>query len=50
MNDVVELTGLPSGMAEALASGALRDPFAVLGPSIPLLAGLCAPSCLARSK
>ena len=32
MNDVVELTGLPSGMAEALASGALRDPFAVLGP------------------
>jgi 1,4-alpha-glucan branching enzyme len=32
MNDVVELTGLPSGVAEALASGALRDPFAVLGP------------------
>jgi len=32
MNDVVELTGLPTGMAEALASGALGDPFAVLGP------------------
>jgi 1,4-alpha-glucan branching enzyme len=32
MNDVVELTGLPTGMAEALASGELGDPFAVLGP------------------
>jgi 1,4-alpha-glucan branching enzyme len=32
MNDIVELTGLPTGMAEALASGALGDPYAVLGP------------------
>jgi 1,4-alpha-glucan branching enzyme len=32
MNDVVELTGLPTGMAEALAAGRLDDPFAVLGP------------------
>ena len=32
MNDVAELSGLPSGVAEALAAGALRDPFAVLGP------------------
>ncbi len=32
MNDVVELSGLPPGAAEALASGTLRDPFAVLGP------------------
>ncbi|HEY2617536.1 MAG TPA: 1,4-alpha-glucan branching protein GlgB [Acetobacteraceae bacterium] len=32
MNDVAELSGLPSGVAEALAAGTLRDPFAVLGP------------------
>ncbi len=32
MNDVVELTGLPTGMAEALAAGGLGDPFAALGP------------------
>ena len=32
MNDVAELSGLPSGVAEALAAGTCRDPFAVLGP------------------
>ena len=32
MNDMTELTGLPPGVAEALAFGTLRDPFAVLGP------------------
>ena len=32
MNDVAELSGLPSGVAEALAAGTWRDPFAVLGP------------------
>src|SRR6185437_9513033 len=32
MNDIVDLTDLPSGSAEALANGTLADPFAVLGP------------------
>ena len=32
MNDVTEVTGLPPGVAEALAFGTLGDPFAVLGP------------------
>jgi 1,4-alpha-glucan branching enzyme len=32
MNDVGDLTGLPAGVTGALANGALRDPFAVLGP------------------
>ncbi len=32
MNDVTEVTGLPPGVAEALANGTLGDPFAVLGP------------------
>src|SRR5215472_5257289 len=32
MNDMVDLPGLPPGVAEALADGALRDPFGVLGP------------------
>jgi hypothetical protein len=32
MNDMAELQGLPSGIAEALANGLLGDPFAVLGP------------------
>jgi 1,4-alpha-glucan branching enzyme len=32
MNDVAGLSGLPPGVAEALASGTLRNPFAVLGP------------------
>ncbi len=32
MNDMPELSGLPPGVAEALAAGTLADPFAVLGP------------------
>ena len=32
MNDMAEFSGLPSGVAEALAAGTLGDPFAVLGP------------------
>jgi 1,4-alpha-glucan branching enzyme len=32
MNDRADLPGLPPGVAEALANGTLRDPFAVLGP------------------
>ncbi len=32
MNDMVDLPGLPPGVAEALADGTLRDPFGVLGP------------------
>ena len=32
MNDMPELPGLPQGAAEALASGMVRDPFALLGP------------------
>jgi 1,4-alpha-glucan branching enzyme len=32
MNDVIEVTGLPPGVADALAFGTLGDPFAVLGP------------------
>ena len=32
MNDMPELPGLPEGAAEALASGTVRDPFALLGP------------------
>ena len=31
MNDIVDLAGLPPGVAEALANGTLRDPFSVLG-------------------
>jgi 1,4-alpha-glucan branching enzyme len=31
MNDVAEISGLPSGVAEALADGACGDPFAALG-------------------
>ena len=32
MNDVAEISGLPSGVAEALANGTFGDPFAALGP------------------
>jgi 1,4-alpha-glucan branching enzyme len=32
MNDMVDLPALPRDLAEALANGTLRDPFAVLGP------------------
>ncbi len=32
MNDMAEYSGLPSGVAEALAAGTLGDPFAILGP------------------
>ncbi len=32
MNDMVDLPGLPPGVAEALANGTLGDPFTVLGP------------------
>ena len=37
MNDMPEVSGLAPGLAEALASGTLADPFAVLGPHVSAL-------------